>query len=92
MEQPPSPLLRVAVTEGKCALEGLSLVINWPRYDMCHVLSQVIGWKKSCGPTRAQGPESAILLCAWHLVNSAKECSRPLPTVKFYNSFILIEL
>lgn len=32
-----------AVTEAQCTLEGLLLAINWPRSDMCHIFSLLIG-------------------------------------------------
>lgn len=49
MEQPPSPLLQTAVTEGKSALEHLLLAISWPGSDLLHVLSPFTGWTQSYG-------------------------------------------
>lgn len=36
-------VVEIARTEGKSAIEGLSLAINGPRNDVCHILSQFIG-------------------------------------------------
>lgn len=47
-------VMEIARTEGKSAVEGLSLAINGPRSDVCHVLSQFIGQTSSYGPTQTQ--------------------------------------
>lgn len=39
------PITTDAATEAQSTLEGLLLAINWPRSDICHVFSLLIGWK-----------------------------------------------
>lgn len=37
-------------------------------------------------------PESTVVPCAWHVVNSINACLRPLPTPELYHSLVFFEL
>lgn len=92
MEQPPSPLQWIAMTEGKSALR----VPYWQSVglEMTYVMSShnSLDGPSPMAPHKHRGPESAVFPCAWHLVNSINEYLWPLPTPRLYHSLVLIEL